>query len=244
MIELASTRLFAGLGKDEAGAILAAAAKRSYRASETIIRADVPAGHFVVVTRGSVDFYIISTRGHRVLIRRFVPGNAFGVAAFLSEPMGYLGTAEAVNDVEVLAWEHRRVRQLSRMYPQWPENAFRIALRYLAEYAERHLRLVADTAQERLAHALTTVASHAGHVIPTGVEVNVKNEDLASLADVSFFTASRFLGEWTRLGAVEKKRGKVLIRCPEKLLADETCLSRTRPSVCRNDRMANRGRHG
>jgi CRP-like cAMP-binding protein len=56
-------------------------------------------------------------------------------------------------------------------------------------------------------------------MVPSGVEIEIKNEDLASLADVSFFTASRCLQEWERKGAVEKSRGKVLIRSPEKLLA-------------------------
>jgi hypothetical protein len=36
---------------------------------------------------------------------------------------------------------------------------------------------------------------------------------------VSIFTASRLLKDWERKGAVEKSRGKVLIRRPEKLLA-------------------------
>jgi CRP-like cAMP-binding protein len=56
-------------------------------------------------------------------------------------------------------------------------------------------------------------------MVPSGVEVDVKNVELASLADVSSFTASRLLQEWERKGAVEKSRGKVLIRSPEKLLA-------------------------
>jgi CRP-like cAMP-binding protein len=51
-----------------------------------------------------------------------------------------------------------------------------------------------------------------------GVEVDVKNDDLASLADISPFTTSRLLNEWERRGAVQKARGKVLIRCPEKLI--------------------------
>jgi CRP-like cAMP-binding protein len=51
------------------------------------------------------------------------------------------------------------------------------------------------------------------------VEVDIKNEDLASLADVNFFTVSRILGAWERQKVVSKSRGKVLIRCPEKMLA-------------------------
>jgi CRP-like cAMP-binding protein len=92
-------------------------------------------------------------------------------------------------------------------------------LRYVALFAERHIALVTKPAQERLAFALTSLGSRAGHMVSSGVEINIKNEDLASLADVSFFTASRFLQEWERKGAVEKSRGKVLIRSPEKLLA-------------------------
>lgn len=59
----------------------------------------------------------------------------------------------------------------------------------------------------------------AGRVLSSGIEVDINNEDLASLADVNFFTASRLLKVWERMGIVEKSRGKVLIRRPEKLLA-------------------------
>jgi CRP-like cAMP-binding protein len=55
--------------------------------------------------------------------------------------------------------------------------------------------------------------------VPAGVEVEITNQDLASLADVSFFTASRVLKRWERDRTLEKSRGKVLIRCPEKLLS-------------------------
>jgi CRP-like cAMP-binding protein len=51
------------------------------------------------------------------------------------------------------------------------------------------------------------------------VEVDIKNEDLASLADVSFFTVSRLMSNWDREGVVKKSRGKIVIRSPEKLLA-------------------------
>lgn len=221
MSDPASTPLFAGLEKIEVSEVLAAAVRRRFRASETIIRAQRPATHLILVRSGSVNFYIVTEAGLAVLLRRFVPGNAFGISTFLSEPVGYLGTATAVSEVEVLAWEHRTVRQLTRSHPRLAENALRIALHYIAVYAQRHVSLVSDTAQERLASALTGLGSRAGRFLPSGVEVDVKNEDLASLADLSFFTASRLLKKWQRAGAIEKSRGRVLIRCPEKLLADE-----------------------
>jgi CRP-like cAMP-binding protein len=99
------------------------------------------------------------------------------------------------------------------------ENALRTALRYIALYARRHIGLVSNAAQERLAFALSSLASRTGRALPSGVEVDIKNEDLASLADVGSFTASRVLQEWERKGVVRKSRKKVLIRSPEKLLA-------------------------
>jgi CRP-like cAMP-binding protein len=80
------------------------------------------------------------------------------------------------------------------------------------------MALVTDTAEHRLAYTLTQLGTRTGHLLSDGLEVNVKNEDLASLADISLFTASRLLKNWERQGALEKNRGRVLIRCPEKLL--------------------------
>jgi CRP-like cAMP-binding protein len=219
MIEPASVRFFTGLEKSETNVILAAATRRKLKGGEIVARADEPASHLFLVRDGCVDYFVVTSDGREILLRRLVSGNIFGVGAFLSQPVGYVGTSKAVHNSEVFAWDHAVIRQLAKAYPLLGENALRTVLRYVALFAERHIALVTKPAQERLAFALTSLGSRAGHMVPAGVEINIKNEDLASLADVSFFTASRFLQEWERKGAVEKSRGKVLIRSPEKLLA-------------------------
>jgi CRP-like cAMP-binding protein len=219
IIEPASVRLFSGLGKDEINSILGAATRKKFKARETIISSGQVTSHLYLVRMGNVNFYVVTSDGREILLRRLVPGNVFGVAAFLSEPGGYMGTAQAVHDTEVLMWDHRLVRQLAKAHPGLSENALRTVLRYLALYVKRHIGLLSNTAEERLACALTSLGSRAGHLLPSGIEVEIKNEDLASLADVGFFTATRLLKEWEREGAVKKSRGKVLIRCPEKLIA-------------------------
>ena len=214
-----SVGLFKGLGNHEIPVIRAAAAKRTFEASQIIIRAEEPAVRLFVIEVGSVDYYIVTNDGREVLLRRLMPGNAFGFATFLSEPTGYLGTAKAAHKTETLMWEHRVARQLGVTYPRLVENALHASLRYVALYAKRHMRIVSNTAQERVAYALTNLGSLSGHMRPGGVEVDIKNEDLASLADVNFFTVSRILGTWERQMVVSKSRGKVLIRRPEKMLA-------------------------
>jgi CRP-like cAMP-binding protein len=219
MIGPASIQFFSGLETSEIDMVLAEAVRRKFQKPEIISRADEPAASLFLIKLGSINLYTATDDGEQILLRRLVPGDIFGVASLLSEPTSYLGTTQAVNRVEILAWDHRSIRRLARTYPRLAENALRTALRYVALYAKRHIRLVSNTAQERLACVLTSVGSRAGRVCPTGIEVDIKNEELASLADVNFFTASRLLKNWERKGLVEKSRGRVLIRCPEKLVA-------------------------
>ncbi len=219
MIEIASVRFFTGLGRQEVRVILGAAKRRKLKGGEIVGTADEPATHLYLISDGCVDYFVVTSDGREILLRRLVSGNIFGVGAFLSQPVGYVGTSKAAHSSEVLMWEHLVIRQLAKAYPRLAENALRTVLRYVALFAERHIALVSKPAQERLAFALTSLGSQTGHMVPSGVEINVKNVELASLADVSSFTASRLLQEWERKGAVEKSRGKVLIRSPEKLLA-------------------------
>jgi CRP-like cAMP-binding protein len=219
VIEPNTIRLFTGLAKNEVATIMNAAAKRTFAPSEVIIRASEPANRLFLIRTGSVDFHVTTNEGKAILLRRLVPGDIFGVGAFLEEPLGYLGMAKSVRKTEILTWEHEVIRKLAKAYPRLPENALRTVLRYIALYAERHIRFVSRPAEERLACVLTSLGTRAGHMIPSGMEIEIKNEDLASLADISFYTATRFLKEWERKGAVKKSRGKVIIRCPEKLLA-------------------------
>jgi CRP-like cAMP-binding protein len=219
MISPASVQLFSGLEDNQIKAIKDAATRREFHASQIIVMANEPANRLFLIGTGYVDYYVTNEAGQDILLRRLAAGDVFGVGSLLSKPIGYIGTAKAVQHIRVLEWKDRVIRQLAETFPQLVENALRTALRYLALYAKRHIGLVSNTAQERLACALSSLGSRTGHPVPRGVEVDIKNEDLASLADVSFFTASRVLKSWGRRGVVEKSRGKVIIQSPEKLLA-------------------------
>lgn len=214
-----SSKLFSGLAKNEINAIKGAGARRSIEASRIIVRANEIADRLFLIETGAVDYEVSTEDGREILLRRLGVGDVFGVASFLSEPIGYLGTAKAVQHIRVLEWEGPVIRQLAKTYPKLVENALRTALRYLALYAKRHMALVSNTSQERLAWALSSLGSRTGHAVPKGVEVDIKNKDLASLADVGLFTACRILKDWDRHEVVKKSRGKVIIRSPEKLLA-------------------------
>ena len=90
---------------------------RKFQGAEVIKRADEPSTSLFLIEQGSINYYIITHDGHQILLRRLVPGDVFGVGSLLSEPTGYIGTAQAISTVEVLAWDHRSIRRLVSVYP-------------------------------------------------------------------------------------------------------------------------------
>ena len=91
----------------------------------------------------------------------------------------------------------------------------------MTAYHAAHRALTCGSARERLAHVLATLASGIGHKVPGGIELDVKNEELANEANVTLFTASRLLNEWQRARILQKSRGKILLRSRERLLQYE-----------------------
>src|SRR5262249_11981436 len=157
----------------------------------------------------------VTKSGKEVLLWLVAPGDSFGMGALLSTPWRYIGTAQAIDECEFLVWSRDRIRSLAAMYELIPQNALRIAAHCLAGYTDRVVGMPAETAEERLAHVLLQLGRQLGQVGENGIEITIMNEELAGLADVSAFTASRQLKEWQRQGIVRKSRGKVFILSPE-----------------------------
>jgi CRP-like cAMP-binding protein len=210
--------LFSGLSRETITNILAAGTVRTFAAGRIIIRTGELARRLFLIKAGSVNYCRVTSEGREILLRRLAPGEAFGLGTLLPNPIGYIGTADAVRESEIWTWEHLWIQRFVEKQPKLAENALRIALEYIRLYSERHLSIVSDSAEHRLAQTLITLGIRTGHHTLNGLEVQITNQHLASLADVGPYTASRFLSKWERKGAVEKSRGKVVIRCPERML--------------------------
>jgi CRP/FNR family transcriptional regulator, nitrogen oxide reductase regulator len=211
--------IFRDLSHEAVEHIFAAAALRRFASGQTISHAHRPAEHMFLIKSGCVNYFRVTPEGQEILLRRFSAHEAFGLGTLLARPVEYMGTAEAVRDCELFVWGHHTMWQFSDRYPVIARNALRIALEYLRLYSDRHLALVSGHAEDRVARSLASLGKRMGQHRPGGVEVQITNDNLASLADVSSFTVSRVLNKWEHKRALEKSRGKILIRCPEAMIA-------------------------
>jgi CRP-like cAMP-binding protein len=211
-------RFLDGLAPRELETIRGAATERRFLANSVITNQGNPADNLSLLTAGRARYFFLTPEGKKVLLLWLTPGEIIGGAALFTRTSPYLLSCEAVKDSTVLVWDRTTIRSLAARFPRLMENALLLASEYLAWYLADHVALTCQTARQRLAQVLVCLAGVIGQKVAGGIEFDVTNEDLASAANITPFTASRLLSEWQRNRAVVKRRGKIVLRSPERLL--------------------------
>jgi CRP-like cAMP-binding protein len=212
------SRLFEGIAQSDLDIIRGAATERRFLANSVITNQGNPAEHLYLLTGGRARYFFVTEEGQKTLLLWLTEGEIVGGVAFLSKPSKYLLSAETVKDSSVLVWGRAALRSLASQYPKLLENALLMASDYLTWYFADHVALTCHSARQRLAQVLIRLASVIGQKVPGGVEFDVTNEELASAANITPFTASRLVSEWQMNRAIVKRRGKILLRSSERLL--------------------------
>jgi len=204
--------LLRGLNKEEIGLILAAARSQRLSAKSVIMYQSQPADRLWLLWQGRARYFYETIDGKKLVLLWITPGHVFGAAAFAVHPSTYLVSTEATQDSTVLVWDARTIRDLGLRFPRLMMNAYLTAMSYLSWYVATHAALASESARERLAHIIVGYAPSIGQRVSEGIELDVTNEELADAANITLYTASRLISEWHRIGAIGKRRGKILLR--------------------------------
>lgn len=210
-------RFFERLTPSEITAVTSAAKQRRYLRGSVIINQATPADHFFLLTSGRARYFYWTRDGRKVILLWLPAGEVFGVAALLLQHSDYLVCTEAVKDSSVLVWDRSTMRILMARYPQLTDNVLNIMQDYLIAYRAIHVSLACHAAPQRLAQVLVSLAEGIGRSVTGGIELDIRNEELANEANITTFTTSRLLREWQHKGALRKRRGKLLLQSIEKL---------------------------
>jgi len=197
--------------------MLAAATKRRYFAHSVITNQGHPADHLFLLTKGLARFFFVTEEGKKLLFQWLGPGDLFGGRTILSDPSTYLYSTETVADSWVLVWDRPTIRGFIERHPRLLENALLTASDYVTWHLASHIGLACHSVRQRVARILVTLARTIGRETADGIELQITNEELANAANITLFTASRLMSKWQRDRALVKRRGKVLLRSPERL---------------------------
>lgn len=183
-----------------------------------IVKGEHP-DHIFLLKTGRMRSYILTEDGREIVLFWSTPGEVLGLVSLLPSPPNYMLNTATITACDCLVWDHDTLRELATEHPQIMENGFRLALYHLSAYMKRHVNFVTKSAPSRLANQLIHLATSTGEVRNSGINVDVTNQELSSLSDVGYFTASRILSKWKRDGMLSKKRGGVTLLDPESLMA-------------------------
>jgi CRP/FNR family transcriptional regulator, nitrogen oxide reductase regulator len=198
--------------------VLGAATARQIPLCTLITAQGDAADHLYLLVSGCVRLFYRTADGRKILLVWVAPGEIFGGVTLLASRRSYMVSAESVKESTVLVWDRASIRGFTEKYPRILDNALSIAGDYVEWYMGAHAALAWRTARERLAEVLLGLARAIGEKRPGGVEIDVTNEDLADAANITRYTTSRLISNWEKSRAIVKRRGKVLLRSPERLL--------------------------
>src|SRR5262249_35729351 len=153
--------------------ILSAASSRQFSKVSTVTNQDEPAERLFLLTKGSARFFFITPQGQKIYLIWLKAGEIFGGATLLATPSRFLVGTEIAKGGRVLVWQRNIIRRLTTQYPRLLENALSIATDYLAWYLASHLSLIGDSARERLAHVLVSLADGIGQKCSDGIHLEI-----------------------------------------------------------------------
>jgi len=215
-------RFLSGLSKTEIASVLSLAKHRQLQGSAVVVQQGDPAERFFLLTGGRGRHFVISSKGQKTLLHWLTAGQIFGGAAILANPSTYLASTELLSDGCALAWDRKTIRALVHRLPTLFENLFSISVtEHIAWLVAAQVSLTSDDARGRIAHFLLSLACGIGVVTADGIEIQIKNEELAAVANVTPFTASRTVSEWQRSGILTRYRGKIVLHKPQLLVVPD-----------------------
>jgi CRP-like cAMP-binding protein len=182
------------------------------RAHQVIVHAGDAPERMYVLTSGQGQMYWDSADGQRAILHAFGPGGIAGGETILRTSASYFSTTEIVEDGEALTWTRDTIREVAYRHPIVFDNALLFAAEIIQILLAGRISIVTENAEGRLAHVVMELSRNIGLKRDGGVEVEVTNAELADMAHISPYTASRIVSQWVRQGAVARGRGRITRR--------------------------------
>ncbi|AOQ23480.1 Crp/Fnr family transcriptional regulator [Neomoorella thermoacetica] len=210
--------VFAGLEPEELQHIASLALLRRYRKNMYIFMEGEPGDAFYFVKKGAIKLFQVLEDGREKILHFVREGEIFA-EVLLFEGGPYPATAQTLEDTEVGIIRNADMEKLLSAHGEMAVKIIKVMSRRLRQ-AQNHIRdLALKGAYGRLASSLLQLAREYGKPREDGVtiDLNLSQQELASLIGTSRETVARILSDFKRLGAVEVERQRITILEPEKL---------------------------
>ena len=155
------------------------------------------AEYFYKVVSGAIRSYKLLSDGRRQIDAFHLPGDIFGLEAGSEHRF----SAEAVGDVQVVAYRRNRLSALIEDDPAFRDRIMTATLRSLQRAQDHMLLLGRKTAQEKLATFLLDMAERISED-DEHFDLPMQRSDIADHLGLTIETVSRTLTQFARSGLI------------------------------------------
>jgi len=190
-----SSSLHANATCRDFGAARGSGTLASFGRNEELFGEDEPAEYFYRVVSGWVRTYRILADGRRQIAGFYLTGEAFGLEAGGS----YTCSAEAINDVKVMAYKRAPIVALAASDRDVATELWTLTTQELRR-AQKHALLLVQSAQERVAGFLLDLAQRTSTA--GDVAIPMPRQDIADYLGLTIETVSRMLSKFKRTAVI------------------------------------------
>jgi CRP/FNR family transcriptional regulator, cyclic AMP receptor protein len=185
-----------------------------YGKGQYIFREGDPTEYFHIVKEGSVKCVKSSLDGKECTLKVLMPGDLFCCDASAFDGAAHPGTAQPMGDVSVLRMKKEAYFKMLRANPDAAMEVIRYLGNRLNEAQEKAKVLALDSADQRLASLLVSLAERSGVQDSNGIRLSVRltRQDMANMVGVTTETAIRIMARFKRDRLVSGTAARLVIR--------------------------------
>jgi CRP-like cAMP-binding protein len=190
--------------------LLSIARRRTFSRNEVVVHRGDPADSLHLIVSGRFGVSITTPAGDTALIAVRGPGDAFGELALVSPDARRAATVFALEPGETRSVYRDDFVRLRREHPPVNDVLVQLLAQEVRRLSERLAEAYYIDADTRVRRRLVELArAKAGAEPPT---IPLTQEALAEMAGTSRATVNRVLGDEQKQGAVERARGRMVVR--------------------------------
>jgi CRP-like cAMP-binding protein len=210
---LLTMEIFRDLPPEQITMIEHATVMRTISKGQVIYSQEDRAEALFLLKRGRVNLYRLTPGGKRLELATIGPKAFFGEMPLLGESLRH-AFAEAAEESLLCVMSRADVERLIREQPQVALRMIEVLGKRLALTEARLEELAYRSAPARIASVLLRLSADR-----VGAEVPVTHQEIGDMIGALRETVTKILDEFQAEGLVELRRGRVLVRDPERLRA-------------------------
>lgn len=212
-MKLSDIDMFKGLDPKDLKEIEPLFQSLSIQKRESIFSEGDPSDWLYVVEKGKVKITKLSQEGKEIILELIQPAGMFGGIAVV-KGFPYPANAVVMEDATLLRISRANLMKVLDRFPEVMFSLIQNLGERLKDSHETKKNIALEKVSSRIAALLSKLAEQTGTKTPGGVSIELKltKQDIAEMVGTTVETSIRTMSRFKKLGIIEEKAGKIIIK--------------------------------